>query len=44
MRGHLQILNLGQYLKLRLTSLIYNKLFSCRLNGKGSVPIITEGT
>lgn len=43
MRGHLQILNLGQYLKLHLTSLIYNKPFSCRLNGKGSVPIITEG-
>lgn len=44
MRGHLQILYLGQYLKLRLTSLIYNKPFGCRLNGKGSVPIITEGT
>lgn len=44
MRGHLQILYLGQYLKLRLTSLIYNKPSSCRLNGKGSVPIITEGT
>lgn len=26
MRGHLQILNLVQYLKLSLTSLIYNKL------------------
>lgn len=35
---------LGRYLKLSLTSLICNKLFSYRLNGEGRVPIITEGT
>lgn len=43
-KGRVQILILGRYLKLSLPSLIYNKLFSYRLNGEGSVPIITEGT
>lgn len=43
-KGRVRILILGQYLKLSLTSLIYNKLFSSKLNGEGIVPIITEGT
>lgn len=43
MKKDLQIFSLGQHLKLSLTSLTYNKAFSCRLNGEGSVPVITEG-
>lgn len=41
---HLQIFHLGQHLKLSVTSVICNKALNCRINGEGSVPIITEGT
>lgn len=43
-KGRVQIVILGRYVKLSPTSLIYNKLLSYRLNGEGSTPIITEGT